>query len=207
VDRVGIVEACNNLGICYENLGQYAEANARYMQGRVILEELGDRAGVGAACTKIGNVYQKLGQYDTAITLHEHAKVIAEEVGNKTSMGKACNILAGCYQAQGQYDTAIMLLEQGRAIDEEVGDRGGAGQACGDLGVCCRRRLLDFLCYVVHFLLVLVKGFRNHVPQCLQMLVVDISVWRQPRQRLIHSPLGVYTREMFRLDLERPPCQ
>ena len=89
---------------------------------------------------------------------------------------------------------------------EEVGSV-HAGDSILVRGFSGRRRLLGRRLGVFDFDLVLVEGFGNHVAQCLQMHVVDVSVWWQPRQNLSHSPPGVCTREMFRLVLQSPPSQ
>ncbi len=61
-DRLGEGNTLGNIGIVYDELGQYQEALAYYEQALAIAQEIGDRRGEKSKLGNIGLVYNHLGQ-------------------------------------------------------------------------------------------------------------------------------------------------
>ncbi|PZV14547.1 MAG: hypothetical protein DCF20_12950 [Pseudanabaena sp.] len=66
-DRNGEARSLNNLGLAYNNLGQYQKAIDFYQQSLAIRKQIGDRNGEGRSINNLGYAYFHLGQYQKAI--------------------------------------------------------------------------------------------------------------------------------------------
>ena len=116
-----------NIGVVFQNLGQYDRALSYYEQALAIDREIGDRRGEGSDLTNMGVVYRNLGLYDKAMKCYEQALVIGREIGDKRGEGVNLSNIGVVFQNLGQYDKALRYCEQALAIEREIGDRRGEG--------------------------------------------------------------------------------
>jgi tetratricopeptide (TPR) repeat protein len=123
-----------NLGLAYENLGEYEKAIDYQQQALAIKREMGDKRGEGNSLGNLGNVYYFLGQYEQAIVYHQQALAIKREMGSKQSEGISLSNLGNSYGRLGQYEQAVDYYQQALAISREMGDKDGEGQDLGNLG-------------------------------------------------------------------------
>jgi CHAT domain-containing protein/tetratricopeptide (TPR) repeat protein len=123
-----------NIGLVYDDLGDYEQAIALYRQSLTIAREFNDQAEEGRALGNIGVAYLSLSDYEQAADFFEQQRFLAIEVGDRDSEGRALNNLGLVYMTSGDYDQAITLLEQYIAIAQETGYRLGEGYALGNLG-------------------------------------------------------------------------
>ena len=115
-----------NLGLTYNNLGQYDKAIDHLTRSLAIQEEIGDRQGVASSLGSLGNIYDSLGQYDKAIDHYTRSLAIEEELGLRQGLASSLGNLGNAYSSFGQYDKAIDHQTRSLAINEEIGNRQGA---------------------------------------------------------------------------------
>ncbi|HHT9153155.1 MAG TPA: tetratricopeptide repeat protein, partial [Candidatus Hypogeohydataceae bacterium YC40] len=70
-DRAAEGNTLNNIGLVYDNLGNYTEALRHYQEARRILREVGDRPGEGIALINIATILEKDGEIKEAVELLE----------------------------------------------------------------------------------------------------------------------------------------
>jgi tetratricopeptide (TPR) repeat protein len=126
--------ALSNLGLAYDNMGEYRRAIEYFEQAIQIAREIGDRWGEGAVLGNLGNAYDSLNDHSRAIEYHEQRLKIALEIGDRRGEGNALGNLGSAYGRIGEYRRAIEYFEQRLKIALEIGDRRGEGNALGNLG-------------------------------------------------------------------------
>ncbi|CAH3164547.1 unnamed protein product [Pocillopora meandrina] len=131
-------QACVNLGIAYQRLGNSHKAIEYHERDLQIAKELGDKAGEGVAYGNLGIAYQRLGNFHKAIEYHERDLQIAKEVGDKGGEGDAYGNLGIAYNSLGDFHKAIEYHERDLQIAKDVGNKAGEGGAYGNLGIAYR---------------------------------------------------------------------
>lgn len=101
-----------NIGMVYDDLGQYNKALSYYQQALAINRETGGRRGEGNNLTNMGLVYQNLNQYDKAVRSFLESLKICEEVGAPESLWRAHRGLASVETRLNRGDKAVVHYEQ-----------------------------------------------------------------------------------------------
>jgi len=123
-----------NLGIEYDNLGEYQRAIEHHEQHLEIAREVGDRLGEANALGNLGLVYHNLGEYRRAIECLEQVLQTTREIGNRLGENLTLGNLGIAYDSLGEYHRAIEYHDQRLQIAREIGDRLGEGNTLGNLG-------------------------------------------------------------------------
>jgi len=138
-ERVGskqeIGVTANNLGIVFDDWGQYDKAVEYYEKSLAIKRELKDRKGEGQTLNNLGNVFADWGQYGKAVDYYEKSLAIKRELKDRKGEGQTLNNLGNVFMDWGQYDKAVDYYEESLAIKRELKDRKGEGQTLNNLGV------------------------------------------------------------------------
>jgi len=113
----------NNLGVAYDDNGDYDEAIEQYEKALDIYEiHPAYKAHPETATTynNLGIAYRKKGEYDKAIELYKKALGIKEQVYGKThpETARTYNNLGDAYRNKGVYDKAIEQFEKALDIYE-----------------------------------------------------------------------------------------
>lgn len=123
-----------NLGVAYQDLGEYRKAIEYHEQALNIAREISHRQGEGQCLGNLGNAYHRLGEYRNAIEYYEQALAIAREIGNRFSESNNLSNMGSAYRYLGEYRKAIEYYEQSLVITGEIGDRQGEGNSLGNMG-------------------------------------------------------------------------
>ena len=134
-DRRGEGQALGNLGLAYDNLGNYPKAIEVHEQSLAIAREIKNRSMEGSILGNLGNAYQSLGNYAKAIEFYEQSLAIAREIKNRYGEGTAIGNLGNVYQSLGNYAKAIEFHGRSLAIAREIKDRSVEGSVLGNLGL------------------------------------------------------------------------
>ena len=138
-DRLGMAQACGNLGNCCDAMGDYVTGIEMHENSKAIYEELGDRVGLAKSCGGLGLCYGNMGDFVQARKMHEQVRAMGEEMGDRALVTLACGNLGTCCQNMGDYAMAREMHEQARGMAEALGDCAGAARAWGNLGNCYQR--------------------------------------------------------------------
>jgi len=134
-DRRGLGINLTNIGLVYNNLGQYQKALDYYQQALFIHREIGDRHGEGANLGNIGLIYDNFGQYQKALDYYQQALKIKREIGDRRGIGSSLSSVGIVYDNFGQYQKALDYHQQALSIDREIGDRRGEGADLSNIGM------------------------------------------------------------------------
>ncbi|MBF2026862.1 MAG: CHAT domain-containing protein [Oscillatoriales cyanobacterium C42_A2020_001] len=133
-DRLKEGYILNNLGLAYQDLGNYGKAIEFQGQALAIAQETKDRPSEGRVIGNLGEAYRFLGNYGKAIKYQEQALAIAQEVKNQDGIGNALGNLGNAYFFLGDYGKAILYQELSLAVLREIKDRLREGRILGNLG-------------------------------------------------------------------------
>ena len=134
-NRPGVGFTINDIGLVYDNLGQYEKALEYYEQALAIVKEVGNRREEGTIVNNIGSVYKNLGQYEKALQYYQQSLAIRKEVGDRRGEGTTLHNIAQVYRRLGQYEKALEYYQQSLGIKKEVGNRPGVGFTLNDIGL------------------------------------------------------------------------
>jgi len=82
-DRRGMRHSLYNIGLLYNNKGDYEKALDYYERSLAIKEEIGDKRGMGISLNNIGIVHADKGDYKKAEEYLEKSLAIQKEIGFK----------------------------------------------------------------------------------------------------------------------------
>ncbi|MEE3718851.1 tetratricopeptide repeat protein [Tumidithrix elongata RA019] len=133
--RDGEGRTLNNIGLVYDNLGQYSKALEYYRQSLAIIKEIGDRYKEGLTLNNIGTIYDYLGQYPKALEIYQQALAIQKEIGDRAGAGTTLNNIGAVYRNLGQYPKALAYYQQSLTIIKEIGDRPEEGRTLNNIGL------------------------------------------------------------------------
>ena len=127
--------ALGNLGLAYDDLGEFAKAIEYYERSLILLRETGDKRGEGIMLGNLGITYKNLGETAKAIEYHEQSLVVAREIADRRAEGNALGNLGNAHERLGETAKAIEYHDQALVVSRETGDRRAEGQDLGNLGV------------------------------------------------------------------------
>jgi len=126
--------ALNNIGINYQNQGDYIKAIDYYIQAQEIYREIDDKKGTAKCFNNIGLIYKSQGDYAKAVDFFTQSLKMHEEIGAKQGMGVALNNIGTIYKAQEDYTKAIDFFTQSRKIYEEINDQRRVATSLNNIG-------------------------------------------------------------------------
>ena len=124
-----------NIGLVYQDLGQYPRALEHHQQALAIDREIGDHRNEQGNPNQIGVVYYELGQYPRALEHFQQALVITSEIGDRHGEGAAFDNIGNVYAYLSQSQRALEYFQQALAIKREIGDRSGEGNDLTNISV------------------------------------------------------------------------
>ncbi len=98
--KKGIASSCNNLGIAYDNIGEFEKAAQLFFRSMKLKEELGNLSSLASVYGNLGGVFDEQGNYEKAKEYHNKGLAIGIKL-------KDNNILAFAHQNLG-----IVEMEQ-----------------------------------------------------------------------------------------------
>lgn len=132
--RRGEGATLHNLGVVYNELGQYSIALNLYEQALAIRKEIGDKVEEGNTLNNIGIVYNQLGQNSQALKYYQQALAVKREASDKAGEGTTLNNIGLVYDELGQHSQALESLNQSLAIFRQLGDQASVGNTLDSMG-------------------------------------------------------------------------
>jgi len=127
--------ALNNLGLIYQDRGQFVEAINCYTISLKLREEIEDKNGIAMSLNNIGNIYMRQADYDKAFDYHSRSLKIRKEIDDKLGMANSYNNLGVVYYSIDNPDSAIVYYSKSSKIKEELGDKRGAANTLNNIGI------------------------------------------------------------------------
>ncbi|MDP8254488.1 MAG: tetratricopeptide repeat protein [Candidatus Alcyoniella australis] len=124
-----------NLGILYQQTGQYIEALALYFKSLDILKAASDQRNTAAVLHQIGMIHQNRGDLDAALEQYQQSIKIKREIHDKAGVGMALHQIGMIHRARGDYTAALEQYQQSLEIKKELGDKAGIAQTLHNIGV------------------------------------------------------------------------
>ena len=125
----------NQLGLAYEDRGDYDRALEWYEKSVEIKKDIGDRAGLAATYNNIASIHYNRGDYKSALQRFEEAAKILEELGDRAELATTYNNIGEVYRACGDYDRALEWHDKARKIREEICDSAGMATTYNNIGL------------------------------------------------------------------------
>ncbi|MGA1840640.1 MAG: tetratricopeptide repeat protein [bacterium] len=125
----------HNLGILYQDRGEYEKALVQYQKSLKIKEELGNRAGVSISLHQIGMIHQYRGDYEEALVQYQKSLKIKEELGDRAGVAISLHQIGMIYQERGEYKEALVQYQKSLKIEEELGNRVGVALSLHQIGM------------------------------------------------------------------------
>jgi serine phosphatase RsbU (regulator of sigma subunit) len=123
-----------NIGIVYEDQGEYPKALDYYFKALKMDEALGNKAGVSRHLGNIGIVYDYQGEHKKAIDYYSKALILDEELGDKKGAAADLGNIGNLYKDLGNYQMALDCDFKALKIDEELGNKNGEAKRLGNIG-------------------------------------------------------------------------
>ncbi len=135
-DKRQVALLANNLGIAYQQMGEYTGAQEQYEASLRGLEEIGEERSIpyARALHQLGMLAQDTGDYAEARRLYQEALAIAQQLGNRAGVAKSLHQLGNVAYLQGDYAGARRLYQESLAIKQQLGNRAGVAYTLGQLG-------------------------------------------------------------------------
>jgi tetratricopeptide (TPR) repeat protein len=124
----------NDLGLLYQDKGEWDKAIDYYQRSLAICEKVGDEHGMASTFNNLGEVYRVKGEWEKAIEYYQRSLEIKEKVGDEHGMATTFNNLGAVYQDKGEWDKAIEYYQRSLEINEKVGDEHGMATTFNNLG-------------------------------------------------------------------------
>ena len=106
-NRQGEASSLNNLGLAYQNLGEYEKAIDYFEQSLPIFQQLGSYQEEANSLKYLGNVYLNLKKYNEAIDYYEQSLAIAQRIEERSIEATNLFSLGVAYQELGDYTKAL----------------------------------------------------------------------------------------------------
>src|SRR3989344_6059231 len=130
----GMANAYNNIGIIYNEQGNFNKALENHFASLKINEETGDKKGTAASFNNLALIYHKQGNYEKALEFQLKALKLGEEIGNKGIIWNAYNNIGNIYNSQGKSEKALESYSASLKIKEVIGDKKGVAIAYNNIG-------------------------------------------------------------------------
>jgi len=130
----GIGMTVGNIGVAYQDLGEYSKAIKLHEKSLRIDRMVGDEVGEARALTNLGNVYQGRGEYAKAVEYYEQSLRIVRKLGDGGQEGQTLGNLGTVYKNLCQYSEALKYFDKSMKIAKKVGDERAKGHALNNFG-------------------------------------------------------------------------
>ncbi|MCH8318855.1 MAG: tetratricopeptide repeat protein, partial [Bacteroidetes bacterium] len=136
----GVPNSLRNMGIVYQNQGNYKKAIEYYLESLEISETLGNKMAVALCLNNIGSAYDDQGDLEKAMNYYQRSLKIKEELAGKDSTVSYKRAIAsslkniGVLQTQkGDYEKAIEFTKKRLVIAKEIGEKEAIKEAYRNL--------------------------------------------------------------------------
>ncbi|MBE9005563.1 tetratricopeptide repeat protein [Fortiea sp. LEGE XX443] len=124
----------NELGFCYNALGEKQKALSSYNQALLLYRAVGDRAGEATTLNNIGAVYNALGEKQQALSFYNQALPLIRAVGDRSRKATTLNNIGLVYSDLGEKQQALSFFNQALPLWRAVGNRAREAGTLNNIG-------------------------------------------------------------------------
>lgn len=132
--RIAKSKALNNLGLIYQNKGNYTLAIGKYSESLKLSEENGDMKLTASALGNIANIYLDQGELDDALNYYGKNLIIVRQLNDKRNEATTLSNIGVVYQEKKEYHKAMAFYKSSWRIRELIGDEYGVAISLGNIG-------------------------------------------------------------------------
>ena len=101
--------ALNNIGIIYDQYGDYEMAMQYYIASLEILEKKNDKRAIATAKNNIGRLWSNLGDYEKAEKTYRESQRIFDEIEDENGVHSSLRLLAAVLSRQEKHDESLSI--------------------------------------------------------------------------------------------------
>jgi len=128
-NKLGVMNAANDLGLVYHYQGDLDQALAYYRQSLATCEAIGHKRGIAAASSNIAMIFRLRGELDRALVYLQRDLAISEEFGARHGIMCAYGNMGIVYETRGDMDRALACYQEALAMSKAIGTRQGIAKA------------------------------------------------------------------------------
>ncbi|WP_423225750.1 tetratricopeptide repeat protein [Candidatus Amarolinea aalborgensis] len=161
-DKEGLGQVLHYLGTLADQQGDYASAQAHYLQSLTLRREVGDQPRVASLLSNLAIVARRQGNLPEARRLHEESLTIRRSFGDRWAIGVSLNNLGNVLLDLGNYGEALPCFEEALALMRQVGDRWTIANFLNNLGNAARSQRDDDRAHALYReSLLIYRGFED----------------------------------------------
>ncbi len=133
-DKRILAKSYNDIGIIYQNYGNFQLSLDYYFKSKKIYEEIGDNSGLGGNYVNIGLIYYYKGTYDKALEFYHKGIALSEKENNSRLKSVCLENIGLLYFEQREFDDAKKYFYKSLTIDLKSGNKHGVANTYLSLG-------------------------------------------------------------------------
>ncbi|MGB4979018.1 MAG: tetratricopeptide repeat protein [Anaerolineae bacterium] len=137
-DKDGLGQALHYLGTLADQQGDYAGAQAHYLESLALRRAVGDQPRVASLLSNLAIVARRQGNLAEARRLHGESLTIRRGFGDRWAIGVSLNNLGNVLLDLGNDREAALCFEEALALMRQVGDRWTIANFLNNLGNAAR---------------------------------------------------------------------
>jgi tetratricopeptide (TPR) repeat protein len=112
----------NDIGIVYQNLGEYEKAISYFEKTYQLMEQAGKSKSLGTPLTGIAEVYKLQKNYPKALEYNYKALEVRQKAGSTLGVAISKHNIGEIYVEMGEINKGLEYLFEGLAVDKKMGD-------------------------------------------------------------------------------------
>lgn len=121
----GVASCENNIGLVYNDMGDYEKAMKFHLKTLKLREEIKDEKGIAKSLLNIGNVYLNQENLVEALNYYEKSAQICEKINLLVDLANNYNNMGNIYKRQKKTTKAIEVFSKSAEIFEKIGNSRG----------------------------------------------------------------------------------
>ena len=117
-----MAQVASNIGVTYDNLGDYQRALESLQYGLGLRRVMGDRAGEGLTLNNIGSAYSGLAEYQKSLDAYMAAIEIHRSFDSRWNMAVTLNNIGWVYAALGDHRHALSSYQESLEMSRVIKD-------------------------------------------------------------------------------------
>ena len=123
----------NNIGLLYDQAGDYKKALEYYLDALKLYKEAGFKTGIGEATNNVGVIYDILDEFDLSIKYYQESIEIARELGDSLGLTMSMINIGYVEIRRNNIEKGLKIINEVIEIKKVLGDSTGIAMAYNNL--------------------------------------------------------------------------